>query len=115
MGVKAFFYSFPIATLNTETHKNSVRIKAPNSANASKRKHKNHNKIMTKQTPYMKTQGKRKVQDVPQSQTQPFPDTKRKRNRRRTNKEELQKRGRLGTVSIKTTGWGIGAKPVLFF
>ena len=31
----------PDATLNTETHKNSVRIKAPNSVNASKRKHKN--------------------------------------------------------------------------
>ena len=29
------------ATLNTEIHKNSVRIKAPNSVNASKRKHKN--------------------------------------------------------------------------
>ena len=27
----------PDATLNTETHKNSVRIKAPNSVNASKR------------------------------------------------------------------------------
>ena len=31
----------PVATLNTEIHKNSVRIKAPNSVNASKRKHKN--------------------------------------------------------------------------
>ena len=31
----------PDATLNTETHKNSVRIKAPNTINASKRKHKN--------------------------------------------------------------------------
>ena len=31
----------PDATLNTETHKNSVRIKAPNSVIASKRKHKN--------------------------------------------------------------------------
>ena len=30
----------PDATLNTEIHKNSVRIKAPNSVNASKRKHK---------------------------------------------------------------------------
>ena len=30
----------PDATLNTETHKNSVRIKTPNSVNASKRKHK---------------------------------------------------------------------------
>ena len=29
----------PDATLNTETHKNSVRIKAPNSVNASKQKH----------------------------------------------------------------------------
>ena len=29
------------ATLNTEIHKNSVRIKAPNSFNASKRKNKN--------------------------------------------------------------------------
>ena len=31
----------PNATLNTETHKNSVRIKAPNAVNASKRKHTN--------------------------------------------------------------------------
>ena len=31
----------PDATLNTEIHKNSVCIKAPNSVNASKRKHKN--------------------------------------------------------------------------
>ena len=31
----------PDATLNTEIHKKSVRIKAPNSDNASKRKHKN--------------------------------------------------------------------------
>ena len=31
----------PDATLNKETHKNSVRIKAPNSVNVSKRKHKN--------------------------------------------------------------------------
>ena len=29
------------ATLNTEIHKNSVRIKAPNSVHASKRKHQN--------------------------------------------------------------------------
>ena len=29
------------ATLNAEIHKNSVRIKAPNSVNATKRKHKN--------------------------------------------------------------------------
>ena len=31
----------PDATLNTEIHKNSVRIKGSNSVNASKRKHKN--------------------------------------------------------------------------
>ena len=31
----------PDATPNTETHKNPARIKAPNSANAPKRKHKN--------------------------------------------------------------------------
>ena len=31
----------PDATLNTEIHKISVRLKAPNSVNASKRKHKN--------------------------------------------------------------------------
>ena len=30
----------PDATLNTEIHKNSVRVKTPNSVNASKRKHK---------------------------------------------------------------------------
>ena len=45
-GVKALvqlanFTLSPDATLNTEMHKNSVRIKAPNSVNASKRKHKN--------------------------------------------------------------------------
>ena len=45
-GFKAFlqlanFTLGPDATLNTEIHKNSVRIKAPNSVNASKRKHKN--------------------------------------------------------------------------
>ena len=31
----------PDATLDTEKHKNSVRIKAPDSVNAAKRKHKN--------------------------------------------------------------------------
>ena len=45
-GVKALlrpanFTLGPDATLNTEVHKNSVRIKAPLSVNASKRKHKN--------------------------------------------------------------------------
>ena len=45
-GVKAIlqpanFTLGPDATLNTETLKDSVRIKAPNSVNASKRKHKN--------------------------------------------------------------------------
>ena len=45
-GVKALlqlanFTLGPDATLNTETHKNSVRIKAPNSVNVSKRKYKN--------------------------------------------------------------------------
>ena len=39
---KHFYFTLgPNATFNTEIHKNSVRIKAPNSANASKRKHKN--------------------------------------------------------------------------
>ena len=37
----ANFILGPDATLNTEIHKNSVRIKAPNSVIASKRKHKN--------------------------------------------------------------------------
>ena len=37
----AYFTLGPDATLNTETHKNLVRIKAPNSVNASKQKHKN--------------------------------------------------------------------------
>ena len=46
MGVKALlqlanFNLGPDATLNTEIHKKSVRIKAPNSVSASKRKHKN--------------------------------------------------------------------------
>ena len=45
-GVKALlqptnFTLGPDATLNTEIHKNSVRLKAPSSVNASKRKHKN--------------------------------------------------------------------------
>ena len=45
-GVKALlqlanFTLGPDATLNTEIHKNSVRIEAPNSVNASKRKLKN--------------------------------------------------------------------------
>ena len=45
-GVKALlqlanFTLGPDVTLNTETHKNSVRIKALNLVNASKRKHKN--------------------------------------------------------------------------
>ena len=31
----------PDATLNTEIHKNSVRLKAPNALKVSKRKHKN--------------------------------------------------------------------------
>ena len=37
----ASFTLGPDATLNTEIHKNWVRIKAPNSVNASKQKHKN--------------------------------------------------------------------------
>ena len=50
-GIKALlqlanFTLGPNATLNTETHKNSVRIKAPNSVNASKRKHKNQIKLI---------------------------------------------------------------------
>ena len=49
----------PDATLNTEIHKNSVRIKAPNSISASKRKH--------------KKKGMRKVQGVLQSQTAALP------------------------------------------
>ena len=45
-GIKAIqqpanFTLGPDATLNKEINKNSVRIKAPNSVNASKRKHKN--------------------------------------------------------------------------
>ena len=40
-GFKANFTLGPDATLNTEIHKNSVRIKGPNLVNASKRKHKN--------------------------------------------------------------------------
>ena len=40
----------PDATLNTEIHKNSVRIKAPNSVHASKRKHKNQINRYNKQS-----------------------------------------------------------------
>ena len=39
----------PDATLNTEIHKNLVRIRAPNSVNASKRKHKNQINYYNKQ------------------------------------------------------------------
>ena len=39
----------PDSTLNTEIHKNSVRVKAPNSVNASKRKHKNQINHFNKQ------------------------------------------------------------------
>ena len=45
----ANFTMGPDATLNTEMHKNSVRIKAPNSVNASKRKHKNQINHYSKQ------------------------------------------------------------------
>ena len=53
-GVKAFLQlaNFILdleTTLNTEIHKNSVRIEAPNSVNASKRKHKNQNNYYNKQ------------------------------------------------------------------
>ena len=44
----------PDATLNTEIHKNSVRIKAPNSVNASKRKHKNQINHYNKQRRVLK-------------------------------------------------------------
>ena len=47
------FYNFilgPDATLNTEIHKNSVRIEAPNSVNVSKRKHKNQINHYNKQS-----------------------------------------------------------------
>ena len=47
-GVKALlqpanFILGPDTTLNTDIHKNVVRIKTPNSVNASKRKHKKSN------------------------------------------------------------------------
>ena len=45
----------PDATLNTEIHKNSVRIKAPNSVNASKRKHKNQINHYNKQRRELKS------------------------------------------------------------
>ena len=53
-GVKALlqpanFTLGPDATLNIEIHKNSVRIKAPNSVNSSKQKHKNQMKHYDKQ------------------------------------------------------------------
>ena len=40
------------ATLTTEIHKHSVRIKTPNSVNASKRKHKNQINHCNKQSKY---------------------------------------------------------------
>ena len=53
-GVKALlqlanFTLDPDATLNTEIHIISVRIKAPNSVNASKREHKNQTNHYNKQ------------------------------------------------------------------
>ena len=53
-GVKALlqpanFTRGPYATLDTEIHKYSVRIKIPNSVNASKRKHKNQINLYDKQ------------------------------------------------------------------
>ena len=58
MGFKALlqlanFTLGPNATLNTEIHKNLVRIKAPNSVNASKLKHKNQNNHYNKQRPVL--------------------------------------------------------------
>ena len=50
----AYFTLGPDATLNTEIHKNSVRIKAPNSVNASKRKHKNQINHYNKQRRVLK-------------------------------------------------------------
>ena len=47
----------PDATLNTEIHKNSVRIKAPNSVNASKRKHKNQVRFRVKSANYYGSYG----------------------------------------------------------
>ena len=45
----------PDATLYTETHKNSVRIKALNTVNASKRKHKNQINHYNKQRQVLMT------------------------------------------------------------
>ena len=45
----ANFVLGPDATLYTELHKNWVCIKAPNSVNASKRKHKNQIRLFGKQ------------------------------------------------------------------
>ena len=50
----------PNATLNTEIHKNSVRIKAPNSVNASKRKHKYQINHYNKQRRVKKVQYERR-------------------------------------------------------
>ena len=50
----------PDATFNTEIHKNSVRIKAPNSVNASKRKYKNQ--INHYKLPPLKLPGQKRPQ-----------------------------------------------------
>ena len=42
----------PVATLNTEIHKNSFRLKAPNAVSASKQKHKNQINHYDKQDEY---------------------------------------------------------------
>ena len=46
---RLFFILGPDATLNTEIHRSSVRIKAPNSVSTSKQKHKNQINLYHKQ------------------------------------------------------------------
>ena len=86
----------PDATLNTETHKNSVRIKAPNSVNASKRKHKNQNNhyniIQVKKV-------REKSRECHNHKPQPFPDPKRKRKLTNLNKHKPNKRTKNTKIS----------------
>ena len=76
----------PDATLNTETHKNSVRIKAPNSVNASERKHKNQINHWLKFY----------EEAVIGSEAQPFPEEK---ETDKTKQAQIDKRTKIAKIS----------------
>ena len=74
----------PDATLNTEIHKTSVRIKATSSINASKRKHKNQINHYNKQRPVLKANSTvHKIAALPRHEEEEETD---KPNKRKSNK-----------------------------